>query len=275
VTFTHDIEVTPAEIRQAWATIMAGRNPFSDRQDESLLVRQNLRQYRSADASTWIGASGAEIQRRLEHGYHVESKDLDVIGGATEFSMPFMALDEDSGDLLIDQVLSGEDLYRVQWEETETPKSLTIRACIGMAAITSAEVLASYMTWLLKVIDAAQRQGVSPNVELWFACSGGFLRSKDTMRVRIPLVKAGEMVDVDSWRAFLTPGAFRSLGFVALGLATDRTPRRLTPGMGAPTNRHWTVNLADGVLDIECPARGDDFPEEFMDGALKAAQAGA
>jgi len=272
--WSHDIEVTPTEIREAWGAIMRGENPFSPRQAASMTVRL-LDDYRSPVANDWIGATGAEIDRRLNHGYDVETKDLQI-GGAADYSVPMVELSEETGDLLIDQVLSGEDLYRAQWEDVTVPRSLTIRACIGMHAGTDASVLGAYMEWVLKVVDAAQRRGFVPSVELWVGISGPFsgAGSRETLRIRIPLVNGGEVIDVTSWRAYLTPGAFRSLGFVAFALAADKTvtKRRLTLGMGAPTNRGWAVTRDGDVLDIECPGGARSFPEAELD--QKLAEAG-
>jgi hypothetical protein len=272
VTFTHDIEVAPGEIRRAWAQIQEGGMPFTDRQKGSATVYR-MADYRSADLNHWIGASGPEIQHRLEHGYDVDLKPLDI-GGEAEYAMPQIELDDEVGDLLVDQVLGGEDFYRVQWQESEAPRSLTIRACIGMHAGVEAHVLGAYMEWILKVIDAAQRRGIVPTVELWVGTQRSFSRRpNESMRVRIPLVDAGEMVDVTSWRAYLTPGAFRSLGFVAIALGADKARRTLTFGMGAPTNKQWAVRFEDNVLDIECPGGANSFPEEEMDRMLEAAYA--
>ena len=268
-----DVEVTPAEIRQAWTAIQNGDNPFSERQAGCGTVAR-FRDYRAAseDAAWFVGATGAAIQHRLDHGYAIDAKDVAMPGGSTEYVMPVVELDDETGDLLVDQVLSGEELYRADWSETVQPKSLTIRACIGMHAGTDAAVIGAYNEWILKIIDAAQRRGVSPDVELWIGVKGGIVRSpKDLMRVRIPLVKSGEMVDAAAWRAYLTPGAFRSLGFVALALAGDKIGRSLTAGLGAPTNTAWKITHEDGVLDIECPGGDVKFPEELLDQMLSEA----
>lgn len=267
-----DVEVTPAEIRQAWAAIQRGENPFSPRQKSSGTV-ERLSDYRTTERSVFIGATGAEIQHRLEHGYPVESKELSVPGGSEEFTMPQVELDDEYGDLLVSEILSGEELYRAQWQDTVAPRSLTIRACIGMHAGVDAKVIGAYNEWLLKVIDAAERRGVTPNVELWIGSKGGIMRAGDNaaMRVRIPLVKAGEIIDATAWRAYLTPGAFRSLGFVALALGADRAERSLNGGMGSPTNKHWGVTLDGDVLDVECPGGASEFPEELLDRMLEQA----
>lgn len=266
--FTHDVEITPAEIRRAWGEMIDGANPFK-RQTAPYFISSDFKSYRSDRVDPWVGATGAEINQRLIHGYSVDASDHQIGGGDTDFVLPMMALDEEQGDLLIDHVVGGEDMYRVQWQDSDAPRSITIRACISMAASTDAKVLSDYLTWLLKVIDAAQRGGLCPTVELWMGTSGGLAgKPRDTFRVRIPLVEAGEMIDVTSWQAYLTPGAFRSLGFFGLALGADRAGVRLNGGMGCPTNSNWGMTFEDGVLDIECPASAHDFPEARMDEML-------
>jgi hypothetical protein len=271
---TYDVEVSPADVREAWRTIQTGGMPFTGRQKNSGTVAR-FGDYRSADYNQFVGASGPEIQNRLDHGHEVEAKDLNVTG-AEGYSTPMVELDEETGDLLIDQVLSGEDLYRAEWSETEAPRSLTIRACFGMHAGVDAKVLGAYTEWVLKVMDAAMRRGIVPRLELWIAARGGFSGKgeAESMMVRIPLVEPGEMLDVTSWRAFLAPGAFRSLGFVALALGADQTPRYLNHGMGYPLNREWAISFEDDVLEIECPGGADEFPEQLMDELLETAYNG-
>jgi len=268
MSFSHDVEVTPAEIRRAWQEMIDGANPFK-RQTAPYFISSDFKAYRSETADPWIGATGAEINERLIHGYAVDASDHSIGGGSTEFVMPTMELDDEQGDLVISQAVGGEDMYRVQWTDHEAPRSITIRACISMAASTDAKVLSDYLTWLLKVIDAAQRGGLCPTVELWMGTIGGLTRHpRERLRVRIPLVAGGEMIDVTSWQAYLTPGAFRSLGFFGLALGADRAGRSLNAGMGAPTNSRWGMTFEDGVLDIECPASAHDFPEAQMDQML-------
>jgi hypothetical protein len=268
----HDVTVTTGEIRDAWSEIQAGRNPFTSRQAASGTVRK-LPTYRGSTVDPFVGASGSEIQDRLQNGYWPEGLEAELPGGAVEIGVPFVDLVEEDGDLILSQALGGEDLMYAQWEPTEAPRGLTIRACIGMHAGVDAKQLGAYMTWILKVIDAAERKGIAPDVELWIGTQNGFVGSKDRMTVRIPLVKAGELIDAVAWRAFMAPGAFRSLGFVAFALGADKAGQRLNMGMGAPTNKAWKVDFADDVLSIECPGGMQSFPAELLDGMLEEAGA--
>jgi len=271
----HEITVSTAEIRSAWSEIQAGRNPLGERQAGSG-VTGHIRagHYSGEGVSSFIGCSGAQMQGWLQDGYYPDAPERQMPGGVVEITTPFVDLVEEDGDLILSQALGGEDLCFARWEEFEAQRGLTIRACIGMHAGVSARVLGAYMKWILTVIDAAERRGVAPDVELYITTKGSF-RGDHALVVRIPLVKAGEIVDAVAWRAFLTPGAFRSLGFLALGLAADKVGRSLVSGMGFPTNREWSVELDGDVLTIECPGGAGEFPADLMDAKLETAYAGA
>jgi hypothetical protein len=272
--FDHDLTITPAEIREAWTTIQSGGTPFSEKQRQAG-VTARLPEYRSTEVSRFIGCSGAQMQGWLEDGYYVDTGDFQMPSGDAEIANPFVDLVEEDGDLIVSAALGGDDLMYAQWQDMESRRGLTIRACVGMHAGTDASVLAAYYGWILKVVQAAEARGVAPDVELYFTARNPYVRSKGTLRVRVPLVKGGEIVDAVAWRAFLTPGAFRSLGFVALGLAADRIGRGLSAGMGAPMNKSWRVEFTDDVLDVECPGGAESFPDEAMDMKLEKAYAGA
>lgn len=267
----HEVTVTTGEIRDAWAQIQAGANPFSSRQADSATVLR-LPDYRSPKANEWIGASGSEIQRRLEEGFYPDAADMPVPGGSNEIASPMMDLVEEEGDLVISAALAGDDLMRVRWEDFEAKRGLTIRACIGMHAGTNASVLADYYRWILQAIDACERRGIAPDVQLWVGTQNGFSGhgKQDTLRIIIPLVKAGEVIDQVAWRALLAPGAFRSLGFVAFALGADKAERNLNAGMGRPTNKQWAVRMDEDTLEIECPGGDSRFPADRMDAQLAA-----
>jgi hypothetical protein len=269
----HTVTVTPREIREAWSTIQRGANPFSERQARTVLVTQHLKSYRGHEVCTFVGASGAQIQDRLDHGYTPEGEISAKLSGAEEYVVPAPWLDEEEGDLLVDQVLSGEELYRVQWQDQNAPRSLTIRANITFSARVNARELGRYTEWVLKVADAARRSGAVPTIELAVTISGVFAGSKDKITVLIPLCEPGEVVDEVSWRAYLAPGAFRSLGFVAIGLAADKLGRMLVPTLGHPSNEGWAVAQNDDVLSITCPGGMVSFPEADLDAMLEAAVA--
>jgi hypothetical protein len=157
----------------------------------------------------------------------------------------------------------------VEWQDTPIKRGLTIRAETGFSAGTDAAAqISRYLDWLLAVIDAAQTQGVPVDLDLTISTKGSFLRRpNETLQIVIPVFRAGETMDVAAWRAFLSPGSFRSLGFLAMGLAADKLGRTLNSGLGYPTGTGWTAdfNPEAGVLALGVPSmpRGE-FPADLL-----------
>lgn len=269
----HDVKVTTGEIRDAWSAIQAGKCPFTSKQDA--WAKHGLNRYRGTRVDDFVGASGAQIQDRLDNGFYVDSKEFDVPGGAVEIVAPMMDLVEEDGDLIVSAAIAGDDLYRVRWEDFEAKRGLTIRVQIGMSAGTDHTVLSAYMGWVLKLIDAAERRGVAPDVELYCGARDAFSDVTDDMVVTIPLVKAGQIIDATAWRAYMAPGAFRSLGFVALALGADKLGHRIQSHLGYPMGDDWSATLEDDVLTIDAPKTAYRFEEARMDAAVEAAYAGA
>lgn len=264
-----DLTITTAEIRTAWDQIQAGRYPFTHQTSAT----QRLPRYRGTKVNEWIGASGAQIQDRLNNGHYVDVAQVELPGGDVEVGVPMVDLVEEDGELIVSQALGGEDLCFARWEEFEAKRGLTIRADITMSCGTGSDVMTQYMEWILSVIDAAERKGIAPSVELFMEVGDLFGRGSGITRVRIPLVEAGEIVDVVAWRAYLAPGAFRSLGFVALWLAGDKLGKSCIGNLGYPAGDRWEVTHADDVLTIGCPKTASRFDREAMEAKLHAAWA--
>jgi hypothetical protein len=267
--------ITPTQIREVWDTTQSGAWPFHERQRTGGIA-SNVIRWRGDSA--WTGTSGAQMQDWLTNGYYVDGDTPPSAPfGDAEHVLASVELFEEDGDLLIDQVLNGEDLTYARWEDFEAQRGVTVRINFGMHSGTSADVFDAYFAWCLRVLEGIQLQGLAPEVELAFSAAGCFARrgTDDRIDVRIPLVKSGEVVDSVSWRAYLTRASFRMLGFAALGLAADERKRTLSSGLGRPVNPGWGVTYEDDVLTINCPNGADNFPEKHMDEQLAAAYGGA
>jgi hypothetical protein len=259
------VTVSTTELRSAWATIQAGRTPFGRRHPDMISMEP---QYRDTSGDGWIGVAGPEMSRMLDEGYEPEGESPLDLSGVAEISSPYMDLAEEDGDLMIEAALGGDDLPYVRWEDFEAKRGLTIRAVWEFNAGTPAKVISGYFAWILKLIDAAERQGLAPQVELVGGVKGAVDRE---FLISIPLVKAGELVDPVAWRAFFHGGGYRTLGFVSMALAAEKTGQTLRSGLGSAFGTRWDARFADDVLTIECPAHSRDFPEAEM--TAKAAEA--
>jgi hypothetical protein len=262
----HEVTITPGEIRRAWDEIQAGQTPFTALQaDSGVQGYVDAGTYRGSRVDPFIGCSGQQMQEWLTNGYNPPAAGEPEVPAATaEISVPTVQWAEEDGDLVIAQALGGEDLAYLRWEEFEARRGLRIRACFGMTSAVRPEVIAAYYDWVLSVVDAAQRRGLAPELEIWKTTARSFGTAgrpdDDLLTVRLPLVGAGELVDAVAWRAFLSPGGCR--------LAADRIGRRLTETMGGSTGRKWTVTMDGDVLDIGANASARWFPREQMDAQL-------
>lgn len=268
--------VTTSEIRIAWAAIQRGECPVS-KTHAKVLTSRHLDLWRSSEPMSWTGCSGAQINDRLQHGYAIEGDAPDLTIGSADYTTPMVELVEEDGDLLVDAALNGDDLFMARWEDYESKRGLTIRADIGFSASVDASMMATYTGWLLRILDTAERQGFAPDLELMIQTRSPYTNdpqnpvSGPVEVIVIPLVKAGEIVDTVAWRAFLSPGAFRTLGFLAKGIVASRVKRTLTQGMGWPVSKGWTATLSDDVLTITANGQSDHFPEDQMTTAVDSA----
>lgn len=263
-----DVTIPTGQIREAWHAIQKGENPVPRQRSLSGYVNHR---WRGSTVDSFVGASGEQIDDRLTNGYWPEGESMMLSSKVAEVNMPVMEYDEEEGNLVIEDVLAGEDMYRIRWTNDEARGGLKIRANIAMNCGTEAKVIEDYMRWVLTIVDAAQAQGIAPELELFIQTTGSFEgRYSESHRINIPVVKAGELVDTVAWRAFLAGGAFRSLGFLAMGLAGDKLGLTLTGTLGAATGTDWTVEGTAEEIILGCPSGAKEFPAERMQKLLDA-----
>jgi hypothetical protein len=267
-----EITITTEAIRDAWATIQRSGGKGWDKHPA---IRNHADyEYRSATPDSWIGASGPEINDRLQNGWNPEQDGVAVEGGE-EIFLPDFDLNEDEGILQYEMLEADDDLCFVQYEDFAQRKGLTIQAHFEFASLMKADTISAYCDFLLAVIDSTERKGISPDVELVIDIGGLFKggNSRDITRVIIPVCEAGKVVDVTAWRAFLAPGGFRSLGFVALGLAGKKIGKGTVGTLGYPVGRSWSAEFdADtDTLALNVDATASSFPADKMAAAVEAA----
>lgn len=264
--------ITTTEVREAWDKVQAGKFPLTHKQSEGL--GHLVQGWRGDRYDDWNGCSGKQMQTWLHEGYWPEGEDMPNLSGSdVEVSMPFIGFDEDEGDLSIEMALNGEDMYRLHWDAMDSPKGMKIRACFDFNAGVNATIMRDYFAWVLNVIERAEGLGIAPDVELFIETQGSF-QGHDSRHdmIAIPVVKAGELVDTVAWRAYLTKGGFRTLGFLALGLAGDKLGLSLTGSLGRATGHKWDVTLdEDDVLTLHAPGNASSFDKTAMNKALEKA----
>lgn len=221
----------------------------------------------------FVGDSGAGIGHALRHGVkpdHDTKMNASAFGDQ-EILVPQIEFNEDEGDLLVDQVLAGEDMFYVKWDHVPVNAGARLRILWNTLAMSRASVIDAYMDWCLSVIDALTAKGMAPSVELRLLTSG--LYSDDgihTTDITVPLSEAGRITDSVAWRAFLAPGAFRSLGFLTYAIVADDYGYTLQGGSSMGTDFGVAYDPEEGIVDVVCPARMPrEFPVKKMDRMLE------
>lgn len=262
-----DIEVTPAEIRAAWTEIQAGRNPLK-RPHTGLTDMYGS--WRSTREDPWIGCSGKQMNDWLTFGYWPEGESLPVSPAAAETRMPYPVMDEEEGDLIISDAIGGEDMFYCRWENMVARRGLDIHLCVDFNAGTRATVISEYVDWLLNLVDSILRTGVSPSVTLYQFARGTFQDAPQRYeKIRCPVMRSGESFDPMAWRAFLTRGGFRTLSFLALGIAGDKLGKTVRQSLGMAAGGGWNIIREGDVLDVRCDSNANAFPREHMNELLQ------
>ena len=261
--------ITPAELRDSWTNLMEGRPGPEHKQGHIEGYGTN-----PDEVHGFAGMSGREIMQALRDGYYPEPNG-DVISatayGSQEIMVQQIFVNEENGELLIDQALAGEDEFYVTLDHQPANVGVDMRIQFDTNAVSSVNVLGDYFEWCLHVIDALERKGVAPSVTLTQELYGTLRGDKQDRTILIPLVQEGEVIDPVTWRAFMTKGAFRTLGFLSIGILATRLKKRTTEGLGHARPGGFSVEYdpEDGVLAVTCPGCfPDSFPAERMTAML-------
>lgn len=267
--------VSPEQIRTAWSAIQAGRNPLSSKQ--RALAEYTNYSWRGSTVDQFVGCSGEQMNGWLSEGYYVEQGEMPNLSQSdTVVNHRKRRWSDENGEMVYERVLDNEEKWMVTRERQPQKRGLKIRACFDFNCGVKAEMMQTYFAWILRIIDRAERQGITPDVELFIETQGSFEGEHDKHDlIAIPVVKAGELVDTVAWRAFLTRGGFRTLGFLSLGIVGDAIGKPLTSSLGAATGSKWDVTMSeDRTLTIHAPGNANSFPEDEMTKKLEAAMGG-
>jgi len=211
---------------------------------------------------------------RLVFGYVPKNEPkISAMNGAEMFS-PRIVMGEE-GQFIYGEMAAGEEFYHAYREDLPSKAGITVRANIAFNAGTNATGISDYLDWILAVIDEAGRQSIPCDLELVIRTKNSYEEMPGKIiDILIPVMQAGTVMDAASWRAFLAPGAFRSLGFLSMGLAGKDKGRKLVKGLGYAIGEDWNVTFSgdNGILDIDVPNNPyGAFPADDMSSKVQAA----
>ena len=165
--------VTPEQIRTAWSAIQAGRNPLSAKQ--SALSSYVQSEWRGSYVNDFVGCSGEQMNGWLSEGYYVESGDMPALSQSDAVvGRRKRRWSDENGEMVWDRVMDNEEKWMVTRERQPQKRGLKIRACFDFNCGVKASMMADYFAWILRIIDRAERQGITPDVELFIETVGSF-----------------------------------------------------------------------------------------------------
>lgn len=268
-----EITVTTTEICDAWNSIQKNGSKGLPTGGKAQSYHADGDWRADQKGSEWIGFNGKQMADALNHGVWPEGGSTLNFDGDREIFTPRVDVDPEQGDFMYEERYSDNPFCR--WDSQPEARALKIRAEFTFDCSVKAEVLAAYNEWLLNAIDAAEAQGISPEVELTITVETPFKedRAKEVYRIVIPVVQSGTLNDAVAWRAFLSNGAFRMLGFVAMGIAGTKLGRNTTGGLGYPTCSEWKADLSEDreVITIMTDGGARSFAPEKLNAVMTQA----
>lgn len=238
---------------------------------------ENLRAARSHSdglmRGAWHGCSLHEMNEWISSGYHVPglSEVSSLIPTKPRRKLVF---GEEGDELLLELAYAGSDEPYVSWEKRSAKPGLSIEIGMVFNAAIPAETISQYQRWIARMLQTFDENHVDMEVVLSIGENGADSYQKNRITdTRIRVKKAGEASDFSAWSAMFSPGGFRMLGIMAIGLHVDREHLgTLSSGYGMPVpHGDWDVLYDEerNVLKIG-EANWGSFPEFEMTQKLTA-----
>lgn len=259
-----------------WAEFKEYCRNAVEKKDFSFL--KNLSHQRMAQrclaGGNWQGFSEGQLQRWLREGYQTE-----MIKGLADFTPPIrekrrIEFVEEGDEFHVDLAWNGDDNFMSQWTKREVIPGVSVEVRGIFSAMTSAEIVNQFWSWVCRVIYSLESSGVDcevlldfTNFDVWEGKHG--LRTHSMVKVK----KENEIADFTSFSAMLSPASLRGLGFTAMCLHADRKGQTASAGLGRNADP-WKVeyNAERRKLEIWCQWQDPrEFPEANMTNQLRSA----
>lgn len=218
------------ELRNSFSRFMA--NPMDVyREKKNSRAGSSLREEWTTD---WAGCSPAEMQQFIDEGYRVEGlTDVTALIPARP-RRKVRYLDE-GDEMLLDLAWSGSDEPFIEWEKRVSRPGLSVEIHTVFSAIVDSKLITSYQRWIARALQTLDESGNDLEVTLVINASSLMADRRGTKTsTRIRVRKPGEAADFANWSAMFSPGGFRMLGIMAMGIHADRAGSLIDDGYGLP-----------------------------------------
>lgn len=222
--------------------------------------------------ASWSGCTVQEMNMWISDGYRISGlSDIQSLIPAKPRRK--LVYGEEGDELLLDVAWEGSDTPFIEWEKRNRKPGLSVEIGMVFSAATDSRLIAEYQTWVARALQTLDENGVDMEVNLVIKTSGANderYSGKEKLNIRVR--KAGEAADFSSWSAMFSPGGFRHLGILGIGIMVDKQGGRISHGYGSPRQHgSWDVmyDPERNVLVIGECSRGP-FPQVEMTEKLVA-----
>ncbi len=239
----------------------------------------------------WTGASGSEMQDRLDRGYDFPLGNLPELPIDLEGRGPRWKFNDGEGDYLHEEFLAGEADFYVDRIPEESKPGIYVHAEVTFSAGINHSTITAYGKWVGAALAAIQAMG--HDVALRITCTVTDLYVQESgfqHETAVQVTRFGEKLLARDYAVLFSPGGYRHLLFVAQCIPgeepvvpvgtepSDYGKKLVTPNYGLGHclfNMDWGVEFDPDqrILHFTCSQTGSGgFPEESMDEMLKEVQ---
>lgn len=267
----HDYTIDYSELRELFPKFVENpmnvyRRPQNEARGKSLVEDWKM--------GDWAGCSIPEMRQFIDEGYRVDGLDnvTSLIPARPRRKIRY----SDEGDeMLLDLAWAGSDTPFMEWEKRVAKPGLSVEIHMTFSAIVSSRLITAYQRWIARALQTLDESGNDLEVSLVINGTGTFVESRQASALKVRVRNAGEASDFANWSAMFSPGGFRMLGIMAIGIHADRAGYTINHGYGqSDPYGEWTVAYDDGRNVIVIGNKDDydsraEFPEMEMTEKLR------
>lgn len=225
--------------------------------------------HESQSRQNWAGCSFAEINDWIANGYRVPGLD-EVSSLVPTKPRRRLRYSEEGDELNLDLVWSGSDEPFSEWEKRSGKPGLSVEIHTSFYFGVSASTITAYQRWIARALQTLDENGVDMEINVVTVTDDRNGNKLETLtRVRKP----GEASDYANWSAMFSPGGFRMLGILGIGIHFDERGKEIPFGYGGSgPYGSWEVAYDEdrNILVIGNDENEPTFPEMEMTEKLVA-----
>ena len=256
-----------AEVKKAFTSLVAGKNPFitNARRAEELLANWNAAAERPMRGRrSFYGSSPEEMIQWCKDGYPLSIPTIHTAMTKRANKRKFIRAEE--GELILEAAYSGEDMPFLNQTKLPARPGLRIVAEYSTLESTPPAALAAYGKFLGELSALYQSKGYDLGLSISLPGHDRFRKSGKSETL-ITLKREGQMSEPKEWSAIFAPSGYRMLGFVSHLMLGDKHKLTVVSTMGRTRTSgkfNATFDKPTRTLKITVPNSYQEFPAAML-----------